>query len=686
MPRFRSALLPALAVALLAGLAVGCSSGPSLSDLPADEQPVAVFAGETMTLGEFEERYARTVGGRAAAAADSLPAYADFLTRYVDFRLKVRQARDLGLDRDSALVAEVNDYRAQLAKPYLVEREVLEDITRDLYKKQEEEIRAAHVLIRVDENAAPEDTLAAYQRITALRDSVLAGTAFADIAVRNSEDPSAERNQGDLGYFSGGRMIQAFEDQAYGTPVGEVSPVFRTRFGYHFLEVSDRRMAEPEIQASHILIRLAPEATAADSAEARALAESLRARVLAGEDFAALARQYSDDEGSGQQGGDLGFFARSRMVEPFANAAYDLESVGDVSDVVETRFGYHVIQLTGRKARETYEEAYPELKQTAERLPRTAVRRQAVGRAFRAEVGGRLDTAAVFRATSPFAPDSLIFLAATQNFGEAEAEPFATVGDSTYTLGELASYIRQSRPSPGADQPAQLLTLADDFLNEQAVELAALRLEDRDPEFRRIMEDYADGVLLFRISEDSVWNAASRDSLALMDHYAAHTADYQFPERRRVVGFYSRNDSLLQVVASALDAGQTPAQIEAMVEGAEQVVQIDTVFVNSQPTGGGAATIFDDARVLNVGQRTAVLPYQSRQAILYLDAVEPPRPMAFDEARAQVVADYQDVLDERLRERLRATYGAELFPAPLRFAFEGEAGMMDEAAESMSMQ
>ncbi len=687
MQRLRSALLPALFTALVGGFAAGCSSA-RVPDVPADPDAavVAEFAGETLTLGEFEERYARTVGGRAEAAADSLPAYEDFLARYVDFRLKVQQARDLGLDRDSTLVAEVNDYRAQLAKPYLVEREVLEDITRDLYEKQREEVRAAHILLRVDENAAPEDTLAAYTKLSAVRDSVLAGADFEALAARHSEDPSVERNQGDLGYFTGGRMIQAFEDQAYGTPVGGVSPVFRTRFGYHVLKVSDRRAAEPEIQASHILIRIAPEATTADSTEARALAESLRERVLAGEDFATLARQYSDDEASGREGGDLGFFARARMVEPFANAAYDLENVGDVSEVVETRFGYHVIQLTGRKDRETYDEAYPQLKQTAERLPRTTVRRQAVGRAFRDEAGSTLDAAAVRRATAAYAPDSLLFLAATESFGDAAGEAFATVGDSTFTLGDFADYIRQARPAPGTDQPSQLLALAEDFLNEEAVELAAFRLEERDPEFRRIMEDYADGVLLFRISEDSVWNAASRDSLALARHYEEHAADYRFPERRRVVGFYSRNDSLLQVVASALDEGRSPDAIAGLVEGAAQAVQIDTVYIDTEREAGPGVpeSIFDQARVLNVGQRTSVLPYQSRRAILYLDAVEPPRAMAFQEARAQVVADYQDVLDERLRARLRRQYGAELRPEFLRFAFEGEpaSGEMTSGASS----
>jgi peptidyl-prolyl cis-trans isomerase SurA len=650
MPRLRTpAARPAVALAaLLVSLLAGCSSGRiTAPDAPAvpDDQVVASFAGETLTLGEFERRYARSVGSREAAAQDSFPAYADFLSRYVDFRLKVQQARDLGLDEDSTLQQEIDDYRAQLAKPYFLEREVLDDIISDLYEKRREEINAAHILIQVPETAAPADTLAAFKKLAAIRDSIVAGADFETLAVRHSEDPSAQQNRGDLGYFTAGRMIFPFEQQAYGNAVGDISPVFRTRFGYHILKVKDRRPASPKIQASHILLRLGSNATAADSTQAYELAQSLRQRVLAGEDFATLARQYSDDTASGQQGGDLGFFERTRMVAPFADAAYALEEIGDVSDIVETRFGYHIIQLTGREELPTYDEAYPELKRLAERLPRTTIRRQAVGQELRQEMTGTIDSALVRRATASYHPDTLLRNAVIGRFGEFADDTFATLDDSTYTLGALADYVRGTRVRPASDQLAQLFDLADDFLNEQAVELAAFQLEDRDPEFRRIMEDYADGVLLFRISEDSVWNAATRDSL-------------------------------LQVVASALDAGRTPAEIDALVADAEQDVSIDTVYVSE-----ATDSLFDAALPLNVGQRTAILPYQSRKAILLLDAVEAPRTKTFDEARAQVVTDYQDVLDERLRSRLRQKYDAELYPQRLQAAFDGASSVSASAGD-----
>src|SRR5690606_15713543 len=250
------ALSAGVALPLLALGLAGC--GGSRPAAPADPLPaagpslVAEWDGEDLTLDEFEAAYANSVGGADEAADDSMAALEDFLDRYVNFRLKVRQARDLGLDQDSSLQAEMAEYRDQLARPYFTDQAVLEDIIRDLYEKQQEEIRASHILVMVDAAAPPADTLAAYERTRAFLDSLEAGVPFDDLAFRHSEDPSARRNRGDLGYFAGGRMVEAFEEAAYNTPVGEVAGPLRTRFGYHLIWVQDRRDRTPDIRASHI--------------------------------------------------------------------------------------------------------------------------------------------------------------------------------------------------------------------------------------------------------------------------------------------------------------------------------------------------------------------------------------------------------------------------------------------------
>ncbi|MEM8558092.1 MAG: peptidylprolyl isomerase, partial [Bacteroidota bacterium] len=309
---------------VLAGLFAACgtprtTTAPIVASAPPPPPVAAEFAGGQLTLPEFETQYARSVGSRELAAADTLGAYEDFLERYVNFRLKVQAARDLGLDEDSSYTAELDSYREQLARPYLLEQEVTEEIVRSIYDRQQEEVRARHILLRVTPDAEAADTLAAFAKLDAIRDSILAGGDFAALAQAESEDPSAATNRGDLGYFSGGRMIEAFEVRAYTTPIDSISEVFRTRFGYHILQVTDRRAARGEISARHILIRFNGQ-TAADSAAALETITELEARVAGGEDFATLARQYSEDPGSAENGGDLGFFGTGRMVPAFEQA------------------------------------------------------------------------------------------------------------------------------------------------------------------------------------------------------------------------------------------------------------------------------------------------------------------------------------------------------------------------------
>lgn len=661
-------LLPALAVAV--GLTVpilsGCSgSAPAVQIDPTDpDLIVAESLGDTLTLNAFEDAYIAANGDRASATDDSLGAYQDFLERYVNFRLKVRQARELGLDRDSTIIAEMAEYRDQLARPYFTNQAVLDDIIADLYEKQREEIDVSHLLIRADENASPEDTLLAFNRVIGLRDSINAGSDFEEMAFLRSEDPSARRNRGNLGYFTGGRMVQGFEDAAYGAAVGEMVGPVRTRFGYHLIKVNDRRPRTAEIRASHILIRIQGD-TADDTTAARTTLEELEMRIEAGEDFATLARQYSDDVASGREGGDLGFFGVGRMVESFNEAVFALENVGDIADIVASRFGFHLIRLEERKELPTYEEALPDLKRLANDLPRTAIRRRQIGEEELEAAGYTFDPGLVEAAIRLFDADSLFLQLRRDGFGDLSEASFATVGDTSFTFEVFRTHLTRSGVRPGADQVAQFHTEMDNYLADQGFNHALNTLEERDPAFRTLLGQYVDGVLLFRISEDSVWTPAAQDVEGLRAYHTGREDRYNWPERRRVLAFTSPSDSMLTLVSADLDAGHDAQDILARYEESTLTLRLDTLFI-----ADSTSSPLDAALSLEVGQRSDVVPERSRLAIYYLDAIEAPRLKTFTEARAELVTEYQEVLEGYWVERLRAQYQTTTYPNRLVGAFK----------------
>lgn len=663
---------------LLALLIAGCSStrtatAPNFAD---DPDVVAVIDGRPVTLDEFEHRYAKAVGGAEQAREDDVADYEDFLSRYVDFRLKVQAGVDAGLPNDPRLSQEIEEYRRNFARPYLLEQEVLEPIIREVYERQQEMIKARHILIRVDDTASPEDTVAAHSRIAAIVDSISAGADFGEMAFRHSEDPSAQREagmpgaRGDLGFFSAGQMVEPFESFAYSTPVGELSPVFRTQFGYHVLQVEDRQPMPPAIRVAHIMIDPSQHRGEGSAEE---FAQQLLERIRAGEDFAELAREHSHDVNSGTRGGDIGPIQfSSRIVEPFKQKAFELSEPGDVSEVVETMFGFHIIKLLDRQEPPTYEQAYENIKQRVSRMPRAQEAERALAMDIRAELGARIDTTALLSDLGAYAPSELVTAIRSDSLAsEVMQRQVAFIGDDAITLGDVTAEIASGRAGEADDASSLLLAAADRVLNDRAIDAGSRQLESRDPEFGDLMQEFRDGLVLFRFMEDSVWTAAAQDSVALQALYAANRGAYRYGDRTRVIGVSASRDSTINAFLQAFDE----RGLEAALDGAEGL-RVDTTYI-----AGPTNSRYDEALELDAGGRTDVSRQSGRFVVLVNDGIDPAREKTFEEARPELVTAYQDQLEQKILAELRRRYAVQTYPERLQQAFDGGTGSQLSSTE-----
>ncbi len=673
---FVTRLLGVFVLVLMLASSGGCGSASRVSAPPGASDPnvVAVFGDEILTLDEFESRYVRTVGSRDAAADDSLAEYQDFLERYVNFRLKVEAATAAGIPTSPEVVDEIKTYQANLARPYLLEQEVIDPIVRQLYERQKVLVDVSHILVRLEPSASPQDSLAAFERLEAIRDSALQGVDFGDLAQRNSEDPSASARadgvgyRGRLGYFTAGRMIEPFETYAYETPVGDVSPIFRTRFGFHVLQVHDRRDAVPDRRLAHIMMR--PNPTPEDSAQTMATMRGLAQRISAGESFADLAEEYSIDGQSKPRGGDLGFIGFDANLPPkFKEAAFGIPEIGGVSDVVQTPYGYHLVTWTDVRERKSFDDAYDELKNLASRLPRKQAAEEALARRVVRERAAIIDTAFVLSTFESVPPDSVFPRIAGSDFPDDAADhPILVIGDSTYTLADVSEYVGAERLDRSGGTERRLASLLTVFVTEKAIEFEAAELERRDGEFARIMDEFRDGLVLFQFMEDSVWTAAERDTSALERYYDVHRDEYWWPDRTRIISLRSTSDSVLTGIGRLLDSGASVADVEASFrDDTLNTVSIDTMLV-SEPT----KSVYDQALDLEPGERTKSINFRGAYMLLVNDGVETSRQKTFDEARTQVVSDYQTIVEDRLIEKLRAEYGARTYPSRLVNAFTSQ--------------
>src|SRR5215831_8395482 len=319
---------------------------------------------ESVTKDEFVKVYQKTsVNGDADFSEKSLR---DYLDLYINFRLKVKEARDMKLDTTSAVLNEFKTYRGKLTPTYMYD----EDVIKEAYNRLQKEIHVEQVLVKVDPNASAADTLKAYKRIMNWRNMLLKGkTDFEQLATDSSGDPSAKQNHGDLGYITAMQLIYPFETAAYNTPVGKISMPVRTRFGYHLIKVLDVRPSRGNVDVDHLFIKMATNATQDDQQKAKNKIDSLYQALKSGANWDDLVKRYSDDKTTSANGGKLPTFGTGMMVGSFEDAAFALQNPGDISQPVRSPYGWHIIKLVDKKPMAAYDSVKDELKRRIENGP-----------------------------------------------------------------------------------------------------------------------------------------------------------------------------------------------------------------------------------------------------------------------------------------------------------------------------
>ena len=626
-----------LVAAVLAGTAVVAQTEPVLMTID----------GNAITKDEFEYIY-RKNNANNALDKKSLEEYVEL---FKNFKLKVIDAQHRGLDTLPTFISELRGYRAQLAKPYLTDMSMEEKLCREAYEHLQQDVEVSHVLIKLPDNATPADTLAAYNKaLTACQR--LANEDFATVALDMSDDPSVQRNKGYLGYFTGGMLVYPFEKAMYTLPVGEISAPVRTFYGYHIMKVHKRRPAYGQIRVSHIMKMVKADAPEAEQQKAHDEILKIAERLNNGEDFADVARETSDDRGSAMRGGELSWFGVGRMVREFENAAFALTEPGEVSQPVQSPFGWHIIKLHERRDLEPYEAKRTDILRQMQRDERASMGRKVLVDRLKREYG-YAENAAAFDAVAAFVrqhaqADSAYFVAAEQL-----TDTLAQFADEFLLQKDLAMVIGFAARG-GALSAVSFDEQKQDFVANGILNYEETQLETKYPEFRYLMQEYHDGILLFEISNTEVWEKAAKDTKGLEAYFAANKKNYAWDTphyKGRIV--YCKDAATAKVVKKMI----AKLPFDSVNSYLNARVNNDSVVAVKTETGLWKKG--DNAQVdkLAFGVKNAEVAVDDKFPVVFVvGKMLKKGPESYTDVRGAVISDYQNELERRWVDALRKQY------------------------------
>lgn len=581
----------------------------------------------------------------------------NYFDLFLGYKLKVEKANQLGLQNDSKYQNELKSYRTQLAKSYLNDSQVTNALVEEAYERLQQEVRASHILILVEEGALPKDTLNAFNKIKDIQKRLEAGESFAVLAAKYSEDPSAKENKGDLGYFSAFRMVYPFENAAYQTAVGSVSKPFRTRFGYHLLQVTDKRFNRGEVSVAHIMISKPATPDAELHAKAQQTINDIYKKLQQGESFESLAKQFSDDKSTASKGGVLQRFGSGQLTaQEFEDVAFSLKEKGELSQPFQTQFGWHIVKLIEKFPLQSLAELKEDIENRIKRDDRSLLITNSLAKKLKAKYSIKTDAKLLARIKKTVT-NEIYEQQWTVPVNKDFQAPIVTVENKRKFSGmDFLEYVNTQQKTNLKTRPIQNLTneLFDKWLDEQIITFHDDNLENEFPEFKFVMQEYRDGLLLFDLMEKEIWNKAKNDTIGLEKFRLENIANYQWKKRFDVDLFSSTDEKVIKKAQAYLKKGKSITYIKEQLNVKDKI----NIIVKS----GLFEHDFDVLPDFAISQTgiTPIIAKGDYYFVANVKEIRPVEPKLLNETKGKLVSDYQQYLEQNWVDELRKEFKIEI--------------------------
>ena len=446
----------------------------------------------------------------------------EYIELFINFKLKVKEAKNLGFDTVSTFIEELNGYRKQLAKPYLRDDNFNDDLFDEALDRIQYDINASHILININEENNDE----ALNKINDIRRDIINGNiSFEESAIKYSDDKSALENKGNLGYFTAFMMVYDFETAAYTTDINDISKPVKTKYGYHIIKVNDKRKAVGERKVAHIMFKTGKNAKPDKILDAQNKINKTYELLKNGDRFAEVAERFSEDRSTAVKGGVLPPFGVGKMVLQFETQTFKLNSPGDFSEPFKTDFGWHIIMLLEDYPILLNDDLYLKVKTGIERDSRSKLSSEYMAKKLKDQY--RIN---VYKENFNSLRRAAVKDVKNTSWDGKNAldldEPLFKIESMIFYQNDFTDYILKNQKNNNNFDDLYLA-----FLDKSLFVYEESQLENKYPDFKILLNEYREGILLFDLTNKNVWKKAVEDSLGLKKYFSDNLEKYQWEER-----------------------------------------------------------------------------------------------------------------------------------------------------------
>ena len=576
----------------------------------------------------------------------------EYLQMFKEYKLKVMEAEANGIDTTKAFITELQGYRNQLAQPYLVDQEADEKLAREAYSRLQENVEVAHILFSIDENNPEKTQQKAYQKALALKQRIDAGADFTEMAKTYSEDPSVSRNGGYLGYIKGFMTVYPFEQAAYTTAEGEVSEPVLSRFGYHLIKVISRRPDPGEVLTAHIMVMLPTSMTSTEEKAKEAKIREAYQKLQEGVSFEDVVYEYTEDPGTRDTDGKMRWISTGRIVKEYEDVAFSLNE-GEISEPFKTPFGWHIVKVIEKRGLKPYEEMQKDIMRRIARDDRAGNGRETLISKLKEEYNYSFNSEKMSQLEDLAVRTSLdtTFL---QQIAKDNSTLFALAGVN-YTVSDYADFYTKSKQTQQVSADVAIKASVDEYIDNAIIAYENTQLENKYPDFRNLYNEYRDGMLLFEISNQEVWDKASKDEKGLKKYFKKNKKGYSWSEPHfKGIVVLCKNDSIAkeaEIMLKDLKYDEAATTLnKALNTGSERIIKVKKGLFAEGDNG--------------------VVDYYIFGAKPYIDETFPVSfakgrvlkkgPESYTDVKGQVTSDYQQKLERDWVKYLTKKYKVEI--------------------------